>query len=161
MPAPPYSDGKTVPNRPSLPSSLMVASGNSLASSHVITLGAISRSANWRTLFFSCCCSSFSWKSKISPVVPSSRLEHRPVVRQSYGGGKALGLPKGASILTIVSVAKWAPTDRMVWFRELIARGLDGLIDLNESFEHFVREQFSFCSQPYQIANPFHQAIGN
>src|SRR5215471_3641382 len=64
MPEPPYSEGKTIPSRPSLPNSLMTASGNSLASSHFMTLGAISRSANSRTIFFSCSCSSESWKSK-------------------------------------------------------------------------------------------------
>src|SRR5579864_9163902 len=65
MPAPPYSGGKIIPSIPSLPSSLMVASGNSPASSHFMTLGLISRSANSRTLFFSCSCSSFSRKSKV------------------------------------------------------------------------------------------------
>src|SRR5208283_1671456 len=65
MPAPPYSVGKIVPNRPSLPSSLMVARGNSPGSSHFMTLGAISRSAKSRTIFFSCSCSSESWKSKL------------------------------------------------------------------------------------------------
>ena len=39
MPAPPYSGGKTIPSNPSLPSSLMVARGNSPASSHFMTLG--------------------------------------------------------------------------------------------------------------------------
>src|SRR5579864_2094380 len=68
MPAPPYSGGKTVPSRPSLPSSLIVDRGKSPASSHFITLGAISRSANSRTVFLSCCCSSFSRKSKIPPM---------------------------------------------------------------------------------------------
>src|SRR5437016_13757709 len=65
MPAPPYSGGKIIPRKPSLPSSLMVAIGKSPASSHVMTLGLISRSANSRTLFFNCSCSSFSWKSKV------------------------------------------------------------------------------------------------
>src|ERR1039457_268759 len=64
MPAPPYSGGKIVPSRPSLPSSLIVASGNSQASSQRMTFGAISRSANSRTVFFNCSCSSFNWKSK-------------------------------------------------------------------------------------------------
>src|SRR5208283_4035919 len=64
MPAPPYSVGKIVPNKPSLPSSLIVARGNSPGSSHFMTLGAISRSAKSRTIFFSCSCSSESWKSK-------------------------------------------------------------------------------------------------
>src|ERR1035441_454526 len=63
MPEPPYSTGKIVPSSPSLPSSFTVSSGNSLASSHFMTLGAISRSANSRTIFFNCSCSSESWKS--------------------------------------------------------------------------------------------------
>src|SRR5436190_5433715 len=63
MPAPPSSAGKTTPSIPSLPSSLIVESGKSPASSHFRTFGAISRSANSRTLFLSCNCSSFSWKS--------------------------------------------------------------------------------------------------
>src|ERR1017187_239137 len=67
IPAPPYSGGKIVPIRPSFPSSLIVASGNSQASSHFMTFGAISRSANSRTLFLRCSCSSFNWKSKDPP----------------------------------------------------------------------------------------------
>src|SRR5271157_2834572 len=67
MPAPPYSGGKIAPIRPSLPSSLIVARGNSAASSHFMMLGAISRSANSRTLFFRWSCSSLSWKSKKPP----------------------------------------------------------------------------------------------
>src|SRR6266567_847413 len=63
IPAPPSSAGNTMPISPSLPSSLTVESGKSPASSHLRTCGAISRSANSRTLFFSCSCSSFSWKS--------------------------------------------------------------------------------------------------
>src|SRR5438132_108050 len=63
IPAPPSSAGNTTPISPSLPSSLIVASGKSPASSHLRTLGPISRSANSRTLFLSCSCSSFSWKS--------------------------------------------------------------------------------------------------
>src|SRR5207245_7193906 len=54
MPAPPSSAGKTTPIRPSLPSSLIVENGKSPASSHLRTLGAISRSANSRTLFLDC-----------------------------------------------------------------------------------------------------------
>src|ERR1039458_10174831 len=64
MPAPPYSVGKMVPISPSLPSSLTVSSGKVPGSSHFITLGAISRSAKSRTIFFNCSCSSESWKSK-------------------------------------------------------------------------------------------------
>src|SRR5271156_2768639 len=64
MPAPPYSGGKIMPISPSLPSSLTVVSGNSQASSHRMTFGAISRWANSRTVFFKCSCSSFNWKSK-------------------------------------------------------------------------------------------------
>ena len=67
MPAPPYSGGKIIPISPSLPSSLIVASGNSEASSQRMTCGAISRSANSRTVFLSCSCSSFNWKSKYPP----------------------------------------------------------------------------------------------
>src|SRR5215467_6677279 len=77
MPAPPYSTGKTVPISPSLPSSLIVASGNSPASSHFITCGAISRSANSRTLFFSCSCSSLSWKSKVLSAIECDEFQFR------------------------------------------------------------------------------------
>src|SRR4051812_39747073 len=62
-PAPPYSCGKMMPINPSLPNSLMVCSGNSDFSSHSITCGLISRSANSRTDFLRASCSSFSWKS--------------------------------------------------------------------------------------------------
>src|SRR5215467_4789658 len=91
MPAPPYSVGKMIPSSPSLPSSLIVANGNSPASSHFITLGRISRSANSRTLFCRCSCSSFSWKSKIPPpgVILLRRLQHR--------GKKATDRPVGHS----------------------------------------------------------------
>src|SRR5271165_1905591 len=75
MPAPPYSTGKMVPSSPSLPSSLTVSSGNSPGSSHFMTLGAISRSANSRTIFFSCSCSSESWKSK--PFLRELEKRHR------------------------------------------------------------------------------------
>src|SRR6266851_3374504 len=91
MPAPPYSGGKTIPSRPSWPSSLTVASGKTPASSHFMTLGAISRSANSRTLFFSCSCSSLSWKSKMPspfrlPFPPAEHfgLEHSNFGRKSY-----------------------------------------------------------------------------
>src|SRR5208337_4901676 len=73
MPALPYSVGKIVPISPSLPSSLMVTRGNSAGSSHFITLGAISRSAKSRTIFFKCSCSSESWKSKPGLRVPNVR----------------------------------------------------------------------------------------
>src|SRR5208282_2505581 len=78
MPAPPYSGGKIVPIRPSLPSSLIVDRGNSQASSHFMTFGAISRWANSRTVFFRCSCSSLSWKSKrYSPhCVTADALRH-------------------------------------------------------------------------------------
>src|SRR5271165_948431 len=72
MPAPPYSAGKIVPSSPNLPSSLMVARGKSPGSSHFITLGAISRCAKSRTIFFNCSCSSESWKSK--PFLPGNAL---------------------------------------------------------------------------------------
>src|SRR5579862_3817004 len=102
MPAPPYSCGKTTPSKPILPSSLMVASGNSPASSHSMTCGLISRSANSRTLFFSCSCSSFSRKS----TVPSST--RGTAVRQfrstgflHHGGPETRG--KSKEIRTFVS----------------------------------------------------------
>src|SRR6266568_1821932 len=76
MPAPPSSDGKTTPISPSLPSSLMVESGNSPCSSHLRTFGAISLAANSRTLFLSCSCSSLSWKSKIPPLRGNDLLQH-------------------------------------------------------------------------------------
>src|SRR5216683_962482 len=76
IPAPPSSCGNTTPISPSLPSSLMVASGNSPASSHLRTLGAISRCANSRTLFLSCSCSSLSWKSKAVSYWGKRLLHH-------------------------------------------------------------------------------------
>src|SRR5450631_2267931 len=54
----------------------MVASGNSPASSHLRTLGAISRCANSRTLFLSCSCSSLSWKSKGILLLREGLLHH-------------------------------------------------------------------------------------
>ena len=44
------------------------------ASSHSITWGAISRSANSRTLFLSCSCSSFSWKSKVLSSIRANNV---------------------------------------------------------------------------------------
>src|SRR5664279_563586 len=77
MPEPPYSAGNIVPSRPSFPSSLTVSSGNSLASSHFMTLGAISRSANSRTIFFNCSCSSESWKSTGPSTAAQPQLPYR------------------------------------------------------------------------------------
>src|SRR6476620_4626883 len=87
IPAPPYSGGKIVPNNPSLPNSLIVSSGNSLASSHFMTLGAISRSANSRTDFLSWSCSSLSWKSTVPPRPPiaaqdETLLEHSELTQE-------------------------------------------------------------------------------
>src|SRR3974377_868811 len=74
MPEPPYSVGKTVPSSPSLPSSLTITIGKSLASCHFMTRGPISRSANSRTIFFNCSCSSESWKSTGPPPPPDPSL---------------------------------------------------------------------------------------
>src|SRR6266403_3601277 len=91
MPAPPYSAGKMEPMRPSLPISFTVSAGKCEPSSHFMTLGAISRSANSRTLFFKCNCSSLRWKSKMPspfrlPFPPAEHfgLEHSNFGRKSY-----------------------------------------------------------------------------
>src|SRR5712692_4776783 len=57
MPAPPSSSGKMVPIRPSSPSWRTTSVGNFCASSQSRTWGAISASANSRTMRRSCCCS--------------------------------------------------------------------------------------------------------
>src|SRR5258708_9446728 len=77
IPAPPSCGGKGTPSSPGSLSSLMVASGNSPASSHLRTLGAIWRCANSRTLFLSCSCSSLSWKSKEFSYLRERLLHHR------------------------------------------------------------------------------------
>src|ERR1700761_4756593 len=79
-PAPPYSAGKIMPSTPMRPSSLIVSKGKWLASSHFITLGRISRSANSRMDFLSCSCSSVSWKS-ISHLVLAAKNN---VFRQTH-----------------------------------------------------------------------------
>src|SRR5437660_5213887 len=61
-PAPPYSSGNKTPVNPSSPSFGSSSIGKCCASSHSITYGAISASANSRTLIFICNCSSVSSK---------------------------------------------------------------------------------------------------
>src|ERR1051325_7052745 len=63
MSDPPYSTGKMLAISPRRPSSFTVSSGKCEASSHSMTCGRISRSANSRTLLRSCCCSSVNSKS--------------------------------------------------------------------------------------------------
>src|SRR5277367_2909432 len=65
MPAPPYCSGKITPRKPISASLGMISEGNVEASSHSITCGAISPSANSRTVRRRCCCSSVSEKSTI------------------------------------------------------------------------------------------------
>src|SRR6185437_14610996 len=110
MPAPPYSAGNTIPISPSLPSSFTVAKGNSLASSHFITLGAISCSANSRTLFLSWFCSSFSRKSTQSSATSLMHLspgdeislEHKPRRRM-----KKLDRPVGFKTETVLAAGTY------------------------------------------------------
>src|ERR1700704_1992804 len=61
--APPYSSGKITPKSPISASFGMISTGKCEASSHSITCGAISPSANSRTLRRNCCCSSVNEKS--------------------------------------------------------------------------------------------------
>src|SRR5271157_2251523 len=67
-PAPPYSSGKITPSSPISASFGRISSGKCDASSHSITCGAISPSANSRTLFRKCFCSSLNVKS--TPASP-------------------------------------------------------------------------------------------
>src|SRR6266404_9327740 len=67
MPAPPYSSGNKTPVRPNAASFGCSSIGKCCASSHSITCGAISASANSRTLVLICCCSSFN--SKCIPLL--------------------------------------------------------------------------------------------
>src|SRR5574341_652556 len=65
-PAPPYSSGKITPIKPSSASFGFSSMGKCCVSSHSLTCGAISLSANSRTLIFICCCSSLSSNSIVS-----------------------------------------------------------------------------------------------
>src|SRR6266478_824740 len=62
-PAPPNCSGKITPSSPISPSFGIISTGKCEASSHSITCGAISPSANSRTLRRNCCCSSVNEKS--------------------------------------------------------------------------------------------------
>src|SRR6202030_3234665 len=64
IPAPPYFSGKMTPRNPISASLGIISDGNLETSSHSITWGRISASANSRTLRRSCCCSSVSENSK-------------------------------------------------------------------------------------------------
>src|SRR5260370_25262341 len=81
-PPPPYCSGKITPRNPISPSIGISSDGNWDASSHSITCGAISVSANPRTLRRSCCCSSVKEKStqapwtRMTPNAQSHRLYH-------------------------------------------------------------------------------------
>src|SRR5579863_2515069 len=63
MPAPPYFSGKITPRKPISASLGITSEGNCEASSHSITCGAISASANSRTARRRCCCSSVNENS--------------------------------------------------------------------------------------------------
>src|SRR5580698_706972 len=84
MPAPPSSSGKITPISPISPSFFTTACGNSLFSSHSLTCGATSRSANARTSRLNCSCSSVSPKCTlpsahtISNASTSIRFSYTP-----------------------------------------------------------------------------------
>src|ERR1700733_10137150 len=63
MPAPPYFSGKITPRNPITASLGINSEGNFDTSSHSITCGRISPSANSRTVRRNCCCSSVSANS--------------------------------------------------------------------------------------------------
>src|SRR5215471_11386975 len=79
-PAPPYSSGKMTPSSPISASFGIISIGKCEASSHSITWGAISPSANSRTLRRSCCCSSVSWKFKRASLSAQSYGYSRPKI---------------------------------------------------------------------------------
>src|SRR5690348_13547959 len=83
MPAPPYFSGKMTPRKPISASLGIISEGNWEASSHCITCGAISASANSRTVRRRCCCSSVRENSTI-------RLYHGAL---GAAGAKARGGP--------------------------------------------------------------------
>src|SRR6185437_9406168 len=83
MPAPPYFSGKMTPRKPISASLGIISEGNWEASSHSITCGAISASANSRTVRRRCCCSSVRENSTI-------RLYHGAL---GGAGAKAKGGP--------------------------------------------------------------------
>src|SRR5580692_2942558 len=64
MPAPPYFSGKITPRNPISASLGIISAGNLETSSHSITWGRISASANSRTVRRNCFCSSLSENSK-------------------------------------------------------------------------------------------------
>src|SRR3984885_8738747 len=95
MPAPPYFSGKKTPRNPISASLGMISEGNFEASSHSMTCGAISPSANSRTVRRSCCCSSVREKS-------IERLYHGRVGAKASATGDehrsgTLGFPKPGS----------------------------------------------------------------
>src|ERR1700733_1400990 len=95
MPAPPYFSGKITPRNPISASLGMISEGNFEASSHSMTCGAISPSANSRTVRRSCCCSSVREKS-------IERLYHGRVGAKASATGDehrsgTLGFPKPGS----------------------------------------------------------------
>src|ERR1700722_17040310 len=69
MPAPPSSSGKITPSNPISPSFFTTSCGNSLFSSHSLTCGAISPSANARTELCNCLCSSVNPNISLSNVI--------------------------------------------------------------------------------------------
>src|SRR6266404_281262 len=81
-PAPPYSSGKITPSSPISPSFGIISIGKCDASSHSITCGPISPSANSRTLRRSCCCSSVKLNSTVSSA---TKLQPIPTRSLSYG----------------------------------------------------------------------------
>src|ERR1700683_3590097 len=99
MPAPPYFSGKMTPRNPISASLGMISEGNFEASSHSMTCGAISPSANSRTVRRSCCCSSVREKSierlyhgPLAVKASATGVEHRSgalEIPQPWGGLKS------------------------------------------------------------------------
>src|ERR1044072_314534 len=76
MQTPPYSSGKRTPVNPRSASLGSSSIGKCWASSHSITCGAISASANSRTLVFTCCCSSVNLKFMLFSTYFCTRQRH-------------------------------------------------------------------------------------
>src|SRR6266436_7455813 len=106
-PAPPYCSGKITPSSPISPSLGMISMGKYDASSHSITCGPISPSANSRTLRRSCCCSSVNANSTVSPI----RLWSPPILSQIIIYITALLLARTSRKSTVPGLVR-TPTQR-------------------------------------------------
>src|SRR5580658_432040 len=93
MPAPPYFSGNITPRKPISASLGMISDGKVESSSHSITWGAISPSANSRTVRRRCCCSSVREKSTIclyhvrdGEIVRAATDEHQSTLTKPNQG---------------------------------------------------------------------------